>query len=124
MNKRPNKDITYSPYQVFRAWADYFRIDIAAAKVRSREYPLVQYKHVLRYLLYNYTELNEVEISDLTAAENRTTVWHSKNVVKDWLSINDDFTVRAVWGILDSLKVKNTDNEEGIVGRLTVNVAA
>jgi chromosomal replication initiation ATPase DnaA len=100
-----DKDNYYSADLVLKCCKEYFRIEEKDLTVKCREMHIVFYKHIIRYLLYFYTDLSQQQIAEMTGATDHTTTWHSKNKILSWLSINDAATKLVLPPIIDKIKL-------------------
>jgi len=90
------------------AWARFYCIDIKEAENKTRKRPLILYKHVLRYFLYEKSVLTLKEIINTTGSTHHATAYHSHTSVKGWLEVRDEFALKSIEGINNFLTTKTT----------------
>lgn len=97
--KTVNRDRTrhiniFVPDIIINVGCDYFDISMETlqGKCRKREY--VMPRQIIMYLLVAYTDMTYVNIGSVFHKDH-TTVIHSKNTIKDLMSVDDDVRERV-----------------------------
>ncbi|HWJ30178.1 MAG TPA: helix-turn-helix domain-containing protein [Flavisolibacter sp.] len=74
---------------IIEAVCSYFGVTLEFLQQRTRERPVAYKRQLLMYFLVSLTTLTYKEIGDLFGMDHSTVV-HSKDRVKDWLSVDHE----------------------------------
>lgn len=97
--KTANRDRTrhlsvFMPEIIINVGCNHFDIPIETLQGKCRERKYVMPRQIIMYLLVTYTDMTYLNIGRLFKRDH-TTVIHSKDTVKDLISVDDDMRERV-----------------------------